>query len=163
MAKNVLLVLVLSLLTVSSTISSELEQKSLADIAGMHLIVEPLGNEALETGLSQEKLKTDAEQKLRLAKIEVDPKFGPHINILINCAFPKSASGQEMGYIAMVQVEFNQEIYVLENFHRMYAPTWESSILIWGSKSGFENDARKRVRDLMDQFINDYLAANPKK
>ena len=163
MAKNVLLVLVLSLLAVSSTISSELEQKSLADISGMHLIVEPLGNEALEMGLSQETLQTDAEQKLRLAKVEVDPQFGPHISILINCAFPKSASGQEMGYIAMVKVEFNQEIYILENFHRMYAPTWKSSILIWGAKDGFENDARERVRDLMDQFIKDYLAANQKK
>jgi len=162
MAKNVLLVLVLSLLAVSPIISSEPEKKSLAGISGMNLIIETLDDVALEAGLSKEQLKTDVEQKLRLAEIEVDSKSSPYVYVWINCALPKSASGQEMGYVAMVHVEFKQEVYVLGNSHRMYAPTWESSLLIWGSQSGFEDDARKRVRDLMDQFINDYISVNRK-
>ena len=158
MAKNLLLVLVLGLVSVSPLVSSDPERESLAGISGMNLTIETLNDDALEAGLSKEQLETDVEQQLLLAEIKVDSKFSPYVYVWINCAFPKSASGQEMGYIAILQVEFNQEVYVLDNSHRMYAPTWESSVLIWGSKSSYADDARKRVRDLMDQFITDYLA-----
>ena len=156
-------VIVLSFVTVPPGISSEPERKSLAGISGMNLIVEAPNDGALEAGLTKEQLKTDAELKLRFAEIKVGSQYNPYVYVFINSAFPMSASGQEMGYIATVQVEFRQEVYVLDNSHRMYAPTWASSILIWGSKSSFKDDARKRVRDLIDEFIDDYLAANPKK
>jgi len=42
--------------------------------------------------------------------------------------------------------------------------TWHESFLYLanGSLSGGRDDARETVRDLMDQFINDYLSINPK-
>ncbi len=163
MIKNALWVLGLVLVAASPIVSSEPEQKSLAGISGMNLIVGTLADDAMEAGLSRGQLKSDVEEKLLLAQIKVDPKYKPYVYVWINSAFPKSASGQEMGYIAIVKVEFNQEVYVLDNSHRMYAPTWKSSVFIWGSRSGFQDDVRKRVRDLLDLFIKDYLAANPKK
>jgi hypothetical protein len=163
MAKNALWALGLILAAVSPLISSEPEQKSLAGISGVNLIVGTLADDALEAGLSAEQLKADVEEKLRLAQIEVDPKYRPYVYVSINSAFPKSASGEAMGYIAMVKVELNQEVYVLDNSHRMYAPTWKSSVLIWGSRGGFQDDVRKRIRGLIDLFVKDFLAANTKK
>lgn len=163
MPKNALWVFGLTLVAASSVISSEPEQKSLAGISGMNLMVGTLSDDALEAGLSRDQLKADIEEKLRLAQIKVNPKYKPYVYVSINSAFPKSASGEEMGYIAMVKVEFNQEVYVLDNSHRMYAPTWKRSIFIWGARSGFQEDARKRVRDLVDLFIKDHLAANQRK
>ena len=163
MAKNALWVLGVILAMASPVISSEPEQKSLAGISGMNLMIGTLADEALEAGLSREQLKADAEEKLGLAQIKVDPKYKPYVYVSINSAFPKSASGQEMGYIAIAKVEFNQEAYILENSHRMYAPTWERTVFIWGSRSGFQDDARKSVGNLMDLFIKDYLEANSKK
>ena len=163
MAKKVLLVLVLGLAGILPAITGEPERKSLAGISGMNLVVEILDDGALEAQLNEEQLRTEVEGKLRLAKINVDPQYSPYMNVRINCALPKSASGQDMGYVAMVRVAFMQDVYVMENSHNMYAPTWESRMFIWGSKGNFGIDAVKSTRNLMDQFISDYLAANKKK
>jgi hypothetical protein len=163
MAKNALLMLVLGLAAVSPVIASEAERKSLAGISGMNLTAEILGGDALETQLNKEQLKTEVEDQLRPAEIRVDSEYSPYIYVRINCALPKSSSGQEMGYVAMVQVTFMQDVYIMENSYNMYAPTWESRILIWGAQSSFGSDAIQSVRNLMTEFIDDYLAANEKK
>lgn len=162
MAKRILLALLLSLVAVSPTICSEDERKSLAGITGMNVIVEIIQGDLLEAGLSKEQLKTDVELKLRHAGIKVDSQFSPFVYVRIDCSLPKSASGQDMGYIAVAKIQFKQGVYIPGKFDLMYAPTWESSITIWGPKSNYQDDARKRVGDLIDQFINDYLAVNPK-
>jgi len=135
------------------------------DLKGLHLkgppgvdvMIGPLQPEVEKHGLTEEAIKTTVEFRLRRHGIRVNPsRLVLHIivNVLID---------EEFGCTAVnVLVEFLQPAVLLFNPKtQTSAATWSKSIItlapldeITGVMTG--------VQTLVDEFINDYLAANPK-
>jgi hypothetical protein len=61
-----------------------------------------------------------------------------------------------------VDLELNDAVYVRRNGALRVAAIWETGALAACQSSELEEHARECLRDCLDEFINDYLAANPK-
>ena len=62
-----------------------------------------------------------------------------------------------------IEVEFNQSVSLKRNPKILIsATTWDSEKIGYAGDSLFVSGTRERISDLVDEFINDYLAANTK-
>jgi hypothetical protein len=61
-----------------------------------------------------------------------------------------------------IQVAFKEEACLPRNSARRSAPVWEKASVGACSSSNLKDFVREALRDDVDEFINDYLAANPK-
>ena len=62
-----------------------------------------------------------------------------------------------------VHVQFRQTVFLERNPKTLVvAPTWSKGIIGGAGDSLFVSYTRQAVSDLVDEFLNDYLAANPK-
>jgi hypothetical protein len=139
------------------------DRMSLARISGMHVSIEGLSADAITDGLSADQLQTDVELKLRLAGIKLGSKFDPYI--YVNVAYTKThtTQGYDIGYSGYVFVSFRQPADLVQNKGvRAIASTWDIGSLVFGPPGKGKEHVRDTVRDFVDKFINDYLAANRK-
>lgn len=139
---------------------------SLTGLKEISVAVEDLSNFATEEGLSEQQLKTDAELKLRLAGIKVVPlderlkiPGAPvlYININVN-------KFDEPDYYAInIAVSLVQEVTLTrEPSIKQLASTWNINGLTGASLHGMPNHVRNTLKKVLDQFLNAYLAVNPK-
>ncbi len=135
----------------------------LRGLQGCHVIVENLEPEIERDGLTREQLQTDMELKLRMAGIKVlsrEEQGAPvfYLNVTAMEIFAKH--GASLGYIYNISVSLQERVQLMRNGDIMRRATWE--------KPGFLGittnltDIRQGAKDMVDYFINDYLAANPK-
>ncbi|MCJ7443244.1 MAG: hypothetical protein MUO26_01715 [Methanotrichaceae archaeon] len=61
-----------------------------------------------------------------------------------------------------IEVELQDAAYLCRNSATYAAPIWEKSSVGTCSSSRLKDYVRECLRDKVDEFINDYLAANPK-
>lgn len=64
--------------------------------------------------------------------------------------------------VFLIRVELLEGAYVCRNHALWLTPVWKSDGLGTCSLSDLKEFAREALRDYVDRFINDYLAANPK-
>lgn len=140
-------------------------RRSLVGLRGVQVIVEPLRPEAEARGLTTALLQTDAELRLRKAGIRVltrqESEQAPgnpylYVNVAITTGSIYWGDSLHVSLRQTVLLERDTAV-------RIDAETWDAS-----SGGGIylpENIAQKvrgAIDDLVDQFVNAYLAANPK-
>jgi len=156
----VLVVFVWMSLFVSKALGSERE--NLRGLPGVFVIVEELEPDIQRDGLTDTQLQTDVELRLRKAGIRVlteKESFNvpgkPYLYVQISSLITKG------GYAFHILIGLNEQAYFTRNNSLVHAYAWDQA----GMGSTSTHDMiyiRQKVGDLVDRFINDYLAVNPK-
>jgi hypothetical protein len=150
----------------------DINRETLKGIPGLFVLVEHLSPEAEQEGLQVYQIQTDVELEMRKAGIRVLTKeehtmIPSHPTLYIYPKIMKMPENQPCkGYFFDVQIRLLQ-IVRLTTATKMeiLTPTWEA-ISMMGSSGGGSEFAlylRNCVKETLNQFINAYLAVNPKK
>ena len=125
--------------------------------------VEALDFRAEREGLTTEHLKEDAVNKLKMAGMKVQSEKesmttpgNPRLHIMVKVL--GTATGD---YAAHIRVELREAVSLVRHpGMEVFTSTWTTG------KFGVTHslpDVRQQEQELIDKFINEYLAANPKK
>lgn len=134
---------------------------TLIGLQGANVLIEVLKPEAQKYGLTREALKVAVESRLREHGIRwLSPsqsRFVPTLYVNVNMAVEESR-----GWVMVcVNVELHQQVVLLRDLKTSCtATTWNKSALTYGRVTNPRN-ITARVTEVVDVFINDYLAANP--
>jgi hypothetical protein len=145
---------------------SVLQRRTLVGLKGVHVLVEAINPDAEKDGLSRTLLQTDIELKLRRAGVPVfteEETFGvPGSPVLdLDVGLLKNPSGV---YAFGVDLALIQEVNLTRAPRvEIGAATWRATSTIGIVGTAKLSSVRETVKDKVDQFINAYLAANPKK
>ena len=167
--KTVLAVLaLLSATLVSPLVGQEDDEYTRKTLAGltMYVLVEHIPDEAERDGLDTTQIRTDVELKLRQAGISVltheewlSTAAAPYLYVNVQ-VFKNPANF----YAYSANVELRQRVTLVHSpSTSALATTWSAHGTIGTVGSQKVGSVREDVRDLTDQFINAYLAANPKR
>lgn len=138
---------------------------TLVGLPGVHVLVEEIKPEAQKYGLTKQALQTDVELQLRRYDIKVlsedemlRTRGMPELYVNLNCVT------NELFTAINIDVKL-QEVALLTTRYPVMACldaiTWEKcSVAIVGLLK--IETLREEVHNLVNEFINDYLAANPK-
>jgi hypothetical protein len=142
----------------------EFSRRSLKGLAGVYVMVEPLGSEVEQGGLTKTSIQTDAELKLRQAGITVLTQAESH-----------KTPGSPALYIHVNG--FGGPLYAFSMIAELYqdvrldrdpstwipgATTWSIDSVGIARRDNFRI-IRDEIKDMVDQFINAYLSVNPRK
>jgi hypothetical protein len=107
----------------------------------------------------EEQIKTDVELKLRLAGIKVDDgQIEPYLYVNVN------AIEIERDFVFSISLGLVQEV-TTDRFWSGLATTWDRGTVgfnFGSTRAEVKTSLRESVKDLVDQFLNDYLTANPR-
>jgi hypothetical protein len=137
---------------------------SLRGVAELDVLVELIDPEVQALGLSLEQVKTDVELRIRNAGLRIAHQHRRRISsattpyLYVNMNILKGR--QVPVYACSIHVAFRQRVRLLSQNAVAYATTWEKGFVALYSVQGLERGVRDGVIDLVDRFINDYLAAN---
>ena len=145
---------------------SQHTRKTLAGVKGVCVAVEPIKEDAERDGLGRDQVNTDVELKLRQAGVTVLTQeqalsSAGAVYLHVNVHTLKSTQGDLYAYD--VHLEVHQPVRLIRDpTVAALAATWSVGSL---GLAGAERlrSVRDIVRDQTDQFINAYLAANPKR
>ena len=144
----------------------ESTRMTLAGVHGVRVVVRLSDSaEVQKDGLFQSQLQTDVEIKLRQTGITVlsqqEAQLGPWLNVNVSTLNVSSTSATGM-YAVCMTAELHQWVTLTRNPSvRVWVSTW-SATGQFGTTAHLSS-VRDRIRDMTDQFINAYLAANPKR
>jgi len=136
------------------------QRATLRGLKGFYVLIDDI----TQTGLTKDVLKTGLELKLRKAGIRVltiDEMFltpgTPHLYVIVDVI----KISRQCGFVYSVMVFFSQDVTLSRNRSTKAkgATTWKLSSL--GVTQNLRH-VREVVSDLVDEFMNDYLAVNPK-
>jgi hypothetical protein len=145
---------------------SEYERRSLVGLKAVYVLVETIDREAEQDGLPRSTLQTDIELKLRQAGIaihtvEQSARAPGSPYLYLNVAAGKNRAGF---YAYHVRLSLEQGVSLIRApTVTVTGSTWQSNGVIGIVRSGNVAKIRDAVRDVVDEFINAYLAANPTK
>jgi hypothetical protein len=124
----------------------------LKGVTTTRVVVEDLKPQFVEIGLDESAVRKDVELRLRTAGLKVvdldEPSF-----LYINLNLTKDLAAAE------IDVEFQEPVYLARNFERVLAATWGKGGTITCPDAQFIRD---RLKDLVDQFLDEWLKQNPK-
>ena len=167
--KWILLITVAVLLLTSPDANAEFvveDKETLRGIKAIFVAIEPIRPEAEGFGLTQDKIRSDVELKLKIAGIKVLSKEewlktpgSPRLYININQVY----NNQVGAFICDMNVNFNQKVNLTRNpdVSCMATTWWTSATGAVGGKE-MEEKVRSTIKDQVDLFLSDYLAVNPK-
>ena len=159
----------LSVTAVSPLLGQGDDESTRKTLAGLHRVrvVVQLSDsaEVQKDGLSQSQLQTDVEVKLRQTGIIVlsqqEAQSGPWLNVIVSTLNVSSTNTMGM-YAVSVSAELHQWVTLARNPSvRVWVSTW-STTGQFGTTAHLSS-VRDIIRDMTDQFINAYLAVNPKR
>ena len=158
------LALVISLLAgrASSSRADDTEIPLLRGLKEVFVEVEALDFRAEREGLTTEHLKEDAVNKLKMAGMKVQSEKesmttpgNPRLHIMVKVL--GTATGD---YAAHIRVELREAVSLVRHpGMEVFTSTWTTG------KFGVTHslaDVRQQEQELIDKFVNEYLAANPK-
>ncbi|MFN7947020.1 MAG: hypothetical protein U0Z53_16840 [Blastocatellia bacterium] len=146
------------------------QKKALKGLKNVFVLVEGLSPDAEQDGLTAAILKTDVELRLRKAGIRVLSLDGwaktPGVPILyVNVALQKNKAGFYACALNLFLIEkvllerdLMQRDTTVNDLH--FAVTWRDGAVATKAESRLRT-VREDLSDLVDSFINDYLATNP--
>lgn len=137
-------------------------KKALSGLKGVSVIIEEFQPDFDIYELTTEQLQTDVELRLRKAGIKVGAieKFPSSIYVNLNMRAVSACPGL---YSYGLQIEL-QELVSLDRRPKVVltGTLWSLGNSGTVGKDKAKTDLRELVADLVDRFINDYLAANPR-
>jgi hypothetical protein len=161
-------VVVLSLLASTSTALAIGDDKhsrpSLKGLKKLIVVVQiegPLTEDFKKVGLTEERIRTGIELKLREAKIDVVyvenvPSDTPILHVEVNGS---KRDGKTFSFL--IEVELWQRSFLKRDPKiETMAATWSAGVFGLGSASTIANDIMGLIRDLMDSFVKAYFSAN---
>jgi hypothetical protein len=143
----------------------ENQRRSLVGLREVAVVVEALQDESVRDGLSTQDIRTYVELRLRQSGISI-PTVPTGIGgawLYINVNVQKRTDIAL--YAVNVHVSLNQDVILLRDpMTTVFGiPTWWREGVFTTGSSLLREGTRRSVRDLVDEFLNDYLAANPKR
>lgn len=117
-------------------------------------------------GVSKQDIRTQTELYLRRVPglRMTDNIVAPCVWVNITGMVKHSVDGAPLGYVANVGLELRQTAIVYRYPKQLWlsgATTWDASYVISSRRSEGAEHVRSSLRDLLDQFQNEYLRANP--
>jgi hypothetical protein len=150
------LVMVFTVVKENLFVLAQDDRDALCGLQGFPVIVAPLGREIEQEGLTKEQLQTDTEQRLRIAGIKVvslreavQVEGSPYF--YLNVRVDKLKSGC---------YSFSISTELIQGASPLWETTWSQLELVGLSWS--LSDIGHHAQDMVDEFINEYLAANQK-
>lgn len=139
------------------------KQSALRGISSTGVVIEELPADAQRGGLNGEQLRTDVELRLRKAGVRIDnDKANSFLYVRVYAIKNEQCGGF---YVLTVEVELDRSATIDIGKGRQSPEVlgaWSKTGLAVLPLKDFVADARTMVGDICDQFLNDYLAANPK-
>lgn len=141
------------------------EKESLKGLEGVGVLVEDMQENAMRVGLNRTQIITDVELRLRMAGIKVltrEERYAqpgsPYLYVQVNSIYLESI--EHLAYT--VRVLLDQDVSLTHNNTQFRGATWKEGMIGNVHKYDAKEVVRDAVKDLIDKFINDYLAVNPK-
>ncbi len=157
--------LIMALVSPAVAQDTENTRATLAGLTGVEVLVEGMGTDAEKDGLAKSTLQTDVELKLRQAGICVlgeNERFAVPGSPLLYLRV-STLLGEGL-YVFDIILELNQMVRLVRNPSiTLLTRTWAATGKFGLVGKNKLSTKREDVRDQVDQFINAYLAANPKK
>jgi hypothetical protein len=137
------------------------ERDTLGGLVGIYVRV-GTNSEADGYGLTKQVLQTDVELQLRRYGVRVMSGEGvgrtPELYVEV---MGKKDSLVDGAIAVAVKVEFHQDVILLRDpTKHCAAVTWQEGVVMLVGPESIRS-VREHLSDLLDRFINDYLAANP--
>ena len=145
--------------------ADDIERDSLKGLPGVQVVVEQLEADVEQHGLTAAAIKTDVELRLRRSGIRVfsDLREDPSpakAYVYVNINIKEAGSGGL--YAVSVSVALNQWLRSQTSGLETPGTTWHRSLVATVGDVTVRQ-VRDPVNDYVDEFINDFLAANPKR
>jgi len=141
------------------------DRTSLRGLAGVGIIVEPIGGDAGRFGLNRTALRIDTEIKLKEAGIRalsmeeyLDVPAGPYLHLNVKTI----EAGTPGTHAYTINVDLRQDVLssILPDTILYEATTWASAPILGTIASTELSTLRARVQEVVDLFVADFVAAN---
>lgn len=166
---SLVVALFLSLTATAQKIPTVDHRGSLRALPGFNVLIESFHYaEAESRGFTESQLQTDVELRLRRAGIRVltiqeAKESAANPTLYVNVTLVRLDAPADGLYAFSLSVDVRQTVLlVTPPFSKTFASTWETATT---GAIGLQRvgDLRGRIGDLVDELINDYLAANTPK
>lgn len=134
------------------------EQATLRGITTVQVVVEDLNPDGARDGLTKYQISTDVELRLRRAGVKVGAS---RTSLYVQATLLPGTGPLQNVYAYNVFVALQQPVEIISNGVSFQATTWSAAYLAIATRLD-SRAVRNTVGDLVDQFLNDYLAVNPK-
>ena len=139
----------------------------LAGVIKMSVLVEGLDSEGRKSGLTEDRLRTIAELKLRLGGVRVltteetlaDSDINPYLYVNVNAMSISDGAR----YIFSVDVSLRRVVRSPINGEPVVALLWNSGGIASAGRASMPKYAEDYVSEHVESFLNDFLKANPKR
>lgn len=155
--------LIMGISTTASGQDNGGQRATLRGLGAIAVYVTPLGQRVEEAGLSTDTIRTDSELELRRAGIAVvDPSKSPSQYLAVNITCASDPQRIAPILACNIAVHLYQAVALLRN------PSVTALASTWGEDSaamvglGRISILRSGASDMVEEFANDYLAANQK-
>jgi len=165
MVKKLALTCTIILFGAAGTFAQKMGQEdSLRGLSGVSVLIAEINSDAERDGLIRGQLQTDIELRLRKAGIRVLPNTEADVPLLPQLYVKvRALKRREFNlYAFSINVQVNDFVDLRRK------PARSAVVTVWDADTagsvGSDNlrVVRETVGDLVDRFINDYLAQNPK-
>lgn len=142
--------------------------RSLTGLPGVRVVIGQLTAEAMDAGLDSVAVRTQIELELRRAGVRIfheeETRFRPDVAVLLVnlVVMPDRATG---GYFYRAKMELRQDVRLARDVDvSIPATTWAArdAIIALGGRFNLRDDVAGTCRAQVTEFLNDYLAANPR-
>ncbi len=144
-------------------IDTEFTRKGLRGLKGVYVSMKNLSPDAIEFGITKDQIQTDVELRLRLAGIKVLTKEEMIKTLGEPCFYWEIIAKKTYleRFIFTIMIYLYQDVIVKQNLLEGQGITWLNLQVISAGKKDLHY-VRNCVKDMVGEFVNDYLAANPK-
>jgi hypothetical protein len=147
-------------------IDTEESRATLRGLQGVWVIVDNLGLDVEQAGLTQNQIQTDVELRLRKAGIRIltrqETLSIPGRPWLYVGVETHESRGRPGLYPFVLSLELWQLVYLARDPNvATQAPTWSHKSILGMTGASHLREVRDRVVVMVDVFINAYLAVNP--
>jgi hypothetical protein len=132
--------------------------RQLKGLKGLGVVVETLSDAGHEAGITEDRLRTITELRLRTAGLVVDSDSSPYLYVrynLLDCEAGLCTYSYETSLNEPVTIERNGEVIVGAN-------VWETGGVATVGKNKLARGVEDTLNQGIDKFLNAWLSVNPK-
>jgi hypothetical protein len=135
-----------------------LERSTLRGLKGVNIVVDPLDQELVQSGLSATAFRIRIEDRLHQADVPVDLNAHEFLGLHVS-----SVRAKHMPVAMCVSLALYQPVVLSrDNKIRTATGTWNVETVMMSGDKVLQGSANSSVEELVDEFIQAYRAMNPK-